>query len=126
MELVVDLVIYIPWDLVFWFWAKKKDSNEGVKILSDRTLTYLVTIVTGAALGGLSLLLWRQTFLRYSWMRVANLLLAPLVAGAFSWFIARRGEARRGHASPRRHFVLAWCFMLALVIVRFIYARRPH
>jgi hypothetical protein len=80
-------------------------------------------LALGGACGGLSLLVAPNLILPGLALRIANLVVAPLLAGGLSYLIAANlwGE-KSGEASE--HFWRGFCFALAFGIVRFAYAHR--
>lgn len=77
----------------------------------------------GAACGGLSLLLVPKLILPTLGLRIANLIVAPLAAGALSYLVARHVWAA-GQWPPRHHFWRGLWFALAFGLVRFAYVHR--
>jgi hypothetical protein len=75
----------------------------------------------GAVCGGLSLLVVPNLFLPNLGLRIANLIVAPVLAGALSYLVARRlWTSRKGE--PAHHFWRGFSFALAFGLVRFAYA----
>jgi hypothetical protein len=114
-ELLVEILIYLPFD---WPLPKTRDlerTGPGVAILY---------VLLGATLGGLSIAVLPDVLLPYGWLRLLNLVLAPLVCGAVSWQVARwRARGSRG-TRPRNHFWYGAGFVFAFATVRFIFATR--
>lgn len=79
--------------------------------------------VFGAICGGVSLIFKPNLILPTLGLRVANLVVSPLLAGALSYLFAAYVWAARG-ASPRHHFWRGFCFALLFGLVRFAYAHR--
>jgi hypothetical protein len=73
--------------------------------------------------GGLANLIHPGAFLAYQWLRIANLIAGPLLAGGVSWLVADWRRRRGAHLVPSLHFWLAFWFVLGFDVVRFIYAR---
>jgi hypothetical protein len=77
----------------------------------------------GAIVGGLSLWLFRDHFIAAKWLRIANLVLTPLLAG---YIMAKVGAWRRNRdQEPIRldSFSYGYCFALGMAVVRFIWAK---
>ena len=77
----------------------------------------------GAIFGGLSLIFAPKLLLPTLALRIANLILAPLVAGGLSYLVARHVWTSRGW-EPSHHFWRGFWFALAFGLVRFAYAHR--
>lgn len=73
--------------------------------------------------GGLSLIFAPKLMLPSLQLRLANLVISPLVAGGLSYLVAAFVWAARGQ-SPRHHFWRGFCFALAFGLARFAYAHR--
>jgi hypothetical protein len=83
----------------------------------------LIFALLGAACGGVSLLLFPKLLLPTVALRVANLVVAPLLAGGLSYLIAKHVWAA-GQWPPRHHFWRAFWFALLFGIIRFAYVHR--
>lgn len=77
----------------------------------------------GAACGGLSLVLFPKFLLPIVELRVANLVVAPLVAGGLSYLVAKHVWAA-GPWPPRHHFWRGFWFALLFGVIRFAYVHR--
>ena len=79
--------------------------------------------VWGAIAGGLSLWLFRGHFISAQWLRIANLVATPILAG---FIMAKVGAWRqRREQEPIRldSFSYGYCFALGMALVRFIWAK---
>ncbi len=123
IEFIIEVLAYFPWDILLWNNRERRGPPE-IKDDSDFIFAS-VGLGLGAVLGGLSLLAWRQTMLPHPWLRVCNVLVAPLVSGYLARQVARRRQRRGLNSNPRLHFSFALAITLGLVLVRFIYASRP-
>ena len=86
----------------------------------------IISLGMGCAVGLISLFLRPGTSIKHSEWRVAYLILAPPFSAWISFALARR-LARRGRTwmNPSLHAICAFCFALALTVLRFAYAHRP-
>ncbi len=76
----------------------------------------------GLLAGGLSLLVFRHSFVTGHWLRLLNLLLAPLAAGAAMAVLGRVRQSR-GHDLVRLdQFSYAFTFAFAMSLVRYFFA----
>ena len=123
IEFIVEILAIFPWDLLLWNYRERRGPPE---IKGDSVVVVvLVGLGLGAVLGLFSLLIRHQTMLPYPWLRIGNLLIAPLVSGLLARQVAVRRRKRGLNSNPRLHFAFALAITLALVLVRFIYAVRP-
>jgi hypothetical protein len=84
-----------------------------VSLQTERSRSYGCTILglialAGMALGGVVNWMHPQPVLPYPWLRLANLVVGPILAGGLSAAIAR--------------WRMAFCFVLGYNLVRFAYA----
>jgi hypothetical protein len=77
--------------------------------------------VFGAICAAISLIFAPKLLLPNLGLRIANLVLAPLIAGGLSYLVALKVWSARGQ-SPQHHFWRAFCFALAFGLIRFAYA----
>ena len=80
----------------------------------------LLFAVFGAILGGISLLIFPKVLLPTVGLRIANLILTPVLAGGMSAFVAKMGSL----PGPQTHFWRGFCFALPFGLIRFMYADR--
>jgi len=78
-------------------------------------------ILSGAIFGGISLAIFPRVLLATLALRVANLILAPLLAGGCSVLMVRFGAFSGSAAS---HFWRGFWFAMAFGLVRFIWTGR--
>lgn len=113
-ELLLEVLINIPFDLP----SKKRNTPERTSI----SLVCFCWFLTGGAIGWLSLLIFQHTFITIPVLRIANLILAPLLSASLSKYIATRRAEINGYIVPRNHYWQAFWFTLAFTMVRFVYA----
>jgi hypothetical protein len=76
-------------------------------------------LIFGAAAGGLSVWLVPELFIKAPWLRVANLILTPLVAGLMMEAIGSWRDRREKELLGLDSFAYGFCFALAMAVVRF-------
>ena len=103
--------------------SRRKHGKEGETRNHDGCGWLVAFAVLGAICGGLSLIFAPKLLLPNVGLRVANLVVSPLVAGGLSYLVARHVWAARGQ-SPQHHFWRGFWFALAFGLVRFAYAHR--
>jgi hypothetical protein len=80
-------------------------------------------IIFGAIAGVLSLWLFPSLFIKVEWLRIANLILTPIVSGIV---MARIGSWRRKHERETIRldsFFYGFCFALSMAFVRFTWGQ---
>lgn len=90
----------------------------------DGCVVFGLHIVLGGGLGWLSTLIAPKLFLPYFALRIANLILAPLLAGAISYWIATWAKSRGNETNPTKHFWHGFLFALMFGLARFAFADR--
>lgn len=80
----------------------------------------------GAALGGLSLLIFHKTMIRKPEIRMANLLITPFLMGLVMVLIGKL-RRKKGYTLVRLdRFGYGFLFAFGMALVRFLYATRPQ
>jgi len=116
-ELFVQVVIEVLFELGL------RTLTEPFKRTPNPWVAALSYVVFGAALGGLSLLVFPAHFVRRAHLRILNLLIAPIAAGLGMAAIGA-WRARRGDAALRiDRFGYGYLFALALAAVRFAFGQ---
>jgi hypothetical protein len=125
VELVVEMLAYVPWDLWLSFLERRRTTPGGP---FERPLGGVVLIGTaiGLVLGGISLVIRPQTMLPSAWLRILNVLAAPILSGLLARTTAIRRSAMSQPSSPRHHFWFAFVLTLSLAVVRFAFGARPR
>lgn len=114
IEVVFESLGYLPFEIL----TTHKD-REALDSIGGACTAWLVV---GGIIGGLSLLALDHSLLHYGWLRIANLVVAPLSAGFVAQAFARRRQASRPWIEPRNQFWFAFWFSLGIAAVRFVYA----
>jgi hypothetical protein len=76
----------------------------------------------GAAAGGLTLLIFPDSFIQGFGLRIANLVLTPLCLGVIMGVLGAWRRRRDQSLVRLDHFGYAYAFAVALALVRFIWA----
>jgi hypothetical protein len=84
---------------------------------------YIAFAAFGAICGGVSLIFAPKLLLPNLGLRVANLIVAPFIAGGLSFLVARHVWTAKGW-EPAHHFWRAFWFALLFGLVRFAFAHR--
>jgi hypothetical protein len=114
-EVLLEVLIWVPFD---WPRPEARDRSG-----SGSTWTFLYLLI-GALMGGVSLLIVPHVLLPYPWLRMLNLVVAPITCGLVSWQIAK-WRARFGRdLQPLNHLWYGAAFALGVAVVRFIGANR--
>jgi hypothetical protein len=83
---------------------------------------FLLHAVIGGFLGFLSALIAPKLLLPYAALRIANLLVAPLVAGGIAYSFARWAKSRGNAYDPESHFWHGVLFAFMFGAARFAFA----
>ena len=113
-EVILNSIVNIPFD-----WpSKNRLTPEPESIWYVCFLWFL-----GASfLGWVSLFFFKHTLITISSLRVANLILAPLLSAYISKAIATRRAESNQYIVPQNHYWQAFWFTLGFTMVRFAYA----
>ena len=125
VQLVLEVGLQIFGSIGFDFAteSRRKHGKDGETQEHDGCGWLVVFAVFGAICGGISLIFAPKLLLPNIGLRIANLVLAPLLAGGVSYLVATFVWAPRGQ-SAGHHFWRGFWFALAFGLVRFAYAGR--
>lgn len=123
-ELLFDILISVPWDAAFWL-NERARRNRGLSPPSHVPILFTAALV-GGVLGFMSLAVWPHTLLRFGWMRMLNIVLAPALSGALAFHSARRRKARGDVSEEKLHAWFAALLSLAFVLIRFTWGVRTR
>ena len=120
IEVVLQVLLELPWDI---FIGERESSGEQS---FNKWQWAFASLICGALAAAAVMWFHPDTYIKSSGVRIAYLFLAPPVSALFSRMIARR-FARKGRVwvEPNLHALCAFCFSLALTVLRFTYAHRP-
>jgi hypothetical protein len=116
-EFVIEVFSYSPLD----WWPSSSRSSQASDGIAFKCF---VGFVIGCGLACVSMLFIKRTWISWSSLRIANLVVAPMVSAFISQAIARRRSHHNPFIIPRNHFWQAFWFTLGVVSVRFAYAAR--
>jgi hypothetical protein len=120
IQFIVEFVFNVLANLPFDWPSRNRDTPEP----DNMTGVYLLWLVLGGSLAGVSLLIVPRTFIGLPALRIANFLFAPIVAGLLSYIISGRRAEQNPFITPRHHGWQAFWFTLGLVAIRLAYAVR--
>jgi hypothetical protein len=118
-ELILQVLIYLPFEWPRSF-SRRHREDRGESGCGWGALYLLL----GALIGWLSVLIFPHVLLPYPWLRIANLIAAPLACGWISYALARWRQSRGLRAEPGAHFFSGLLFALAFVVTRFVLAQK--
>lgn len=116
VEVLLDVLIWLPFE-----WPLNRNARTGGREGCGWLGLYLIL---GGAAGGVSLLIRPMLVLPSAPLRIANLLVSPVAAGAVSWTLARWRRSRGAAVDPNTHLGTAIVFVLAFGGVRLAYGGR--
>ena len=115
-ELLVEILLYFPWDLFVGSYERKKD--EELNVFGWCILSLLI----GIGVGAFTVFVVPNIIFDSSWLRITNLILAPFIAG----FIALKMSKRRGqkhlNSNNKLHYLVGFLFTFGLVCTRYVMA----
>lgn len=114
LELGLEFLIYCGLD--FAALRGRSDEEYGCSLAG-------FFFICGAVLGSLANLARPRLLLPYPWLRIANLIIGPLLAGGASWLMTQWRQQRGAKVLPGNHFFFAFWFTLAFDLVRFAYGK---
>lgn len=119
LETLLESLIYWPFDSATdRMLATRRSDSSAV------SFPFAVVAIAGAVVGVISLIAWPHTWLRSPFLRIANLVLAPLLSAGSAWLIASRRAPQPMQSPPREHAWFGFAFTTAFVLVRFIWGAR--
>src|SRR5438874_1898242 len=117
VEVLLEILASVPWDA--WLSViERRRSKPGGPFERSLVGGVLLGTAIGLLLGGISLAIRRETMLPWAWLRMLNVLAAPMLSGLLARGTAVRRGARGQPSSPGYHFWFAFVLTLTLVIVR--------
>lgn len=116
IEGVLEVFTYYPFDFPTASSGRKDDMFAWFIVLF---------IFLGGLLGFLfTLIIAPNVMLPYAWMRIANLIVGPVLSGYISYQFADKRWRKDKRIVPVRHAIYAFMFTLTFIVVRFICAHR--
>jgi len=113
-EVVFDILFSLPFE---WPWRDDKDLER-----EWRWLRYAGLFLFACAFGWLSLL-WVQNALMHSpWLRILNLISAPLISAGIAQKLAKNRARTNSTIIPSQHYWQAFWVTLGFTLVRFAYS----
>lgn len=86
-------------------------------------LTALGYLALGTGAGALSLWLFPTHLIDSGWLRIANLLITPLLAGLLMEAIGNWRERREKEVIKLETFAYGFCFAFAMTLVRYVFGK---
>jgi len=117
-ELLIESLMYFPWDIFMASYERKKEgeiNNFG---------WFAISLFFGIGIGYVSLRLLPKIIIQYSWLRILNLILAPLIAGAIAVNMSKRREQKELTTNNKLHYLIGFLFTLGLVSVRYVLSQK--
>jgi len=112
IEVVGQVLLELPFEFGDW---RRSELERG------SWQRYTAALLLGGLIGGISLWFFPHTMLHQPWLRLANLVAAPLLSAALAHTIASSRMPQRSHIVPAVHGWTAFCFTLGVATVRFAY-----
>ena len=119
VQFTVEVIGSILTGVPFGFNTRKPAQPESESMFLRIMLTFM-----GGVLGWASAYLVPFRLLPYSWLRLLNLLIAPIIGGYTAKVIAGYRAKENVLIDPKVHFWNAFWFTLAFALLRLAYASR--
>jgi len=123
-EVVCDVFFGLLGDLTIWL-IERSMRARGKEFKPRISAILLIGGAAGGLLGTISIAVFERTLIPLGWLRIANLLFAPLASALIVYRVAQRRKQPDQSLSAREHALLALVITLAFVTVRFVHAVRP-
>lgn len=122
LGLIVQGAIEFVLEFVFYYLFDRPRSGSGRK---DQGFPgwLLVYLVLGTGLGAAVNWVHPQLLIANPWIRLANLLVAPLLSGWLSQRIAGLRALKDANIAAWKHFYYAAVFTLGFALVRFLFGQ---
>lgn len=115
-EIILQLIFEIFAEMVEHKVAKKYNRKRASPLMAG-----LGYILMGAIAGGLSLLIMPHSLINDETLRIANLMITPVMAGIVMATIGRWRDNRDQDLMRLDHFWYGYLFALSMAVVRFVW-----
>lgn len=113
LQVTVEILFHLGWSSVAEALDRKPTRNPA--------LAFIGYALLGLGAGGLSLLVFPELFVHHPYLRIANLILTPILAG---WLMSAVGEwrERKGLTVIRLDsFAYGFIFAFGIAIIRYLF-----
>ena len=116
LEVTVQLIGYLPIDLLCKNSGNSKVSNQG---------RFYILFIIGVGFGLMANYFHPKVFIHLSELRIVNVIAGPFINGYVSYKLSVwRNETKDKGGEPKDHFWYAFVFSLGFVLIRFMYGER--
>lgn len=115
-QLLLESLVYFPWDILLVLRERRREGK------SNKYGWALISLLMGTIIGGVSVGLFSNAVLPFSWLRVLSLVVAPFLAGALALRMSRRRNQKKLTSDNKLHYLVAFLFTLGFLGVRFVFA----
>ena len=113
-ELFIESLLYFPWDIFMVSYEKRREGNI------NKFGWSFASLLVGMLIGWISVLLFSSAMLPFSWLRVVNLIVAPLIAGSLALRLSKRRNKKSLSSDDKFHYLIAFLFTLGLIGIRLL------
>lgn len=117
-QLLLESLLYFPWDMFVIFHEKYRGGKY------NKFGWALISLLVGMTVGIISVGIFSDAVLPFSWLRVLNLIVAPFLAGALALRMSRRRNQKELTSDNKLHYLVAFLFTLGLLGVRFVFTAK--
>lgn len=113
-EILLESLLYFPWDIFITSFEKRKEGEL------NRVGWGFGSLFIGMAIGAISVKLFSDAILPFSWLRILNLILAPLFAGIIALRMSKRRNQKNLTSDNKLHYLIAFLFTLGMIGTRLV------
>ena len=124
MEILFEIIFQFFGELLFQLLAELGFRSLAAPFQKSRNpvSSAFGSVIWGGILGGISLLVFRNAMLETGTLKLLNLIITPVCAGAMMVMMERWLAARGRKPSSFAQFQNAYLFAFAFALIRFIWA----
>lgn len=120
-EIIGEILIQIIFELLFEFGFYSVLEIRKKRKARNPFIAFIGYLIVGAAIGGISLFIFPESFISNSKYKILNLIMTPLLAGAVMSFMGWWRRKYDQEIIRLDKFLYGYAFALSMAIVRFLF-----